>query len=114
MDSTIGVLARYGYLVVFGSILAEQIGLPFPTIPFLLAAGALAGTGKLSFALLLLLSGIASLIADMAWYVIGRLGGAKVLGWLCRISLEPDSCVRRTGTIFSKHGPRSLMVARDT
>jgi len=112
MDSTIGVLARHGYLVVFGSILAEQIGLPFPAIPFLLAAGALAGAGKLSFALLLLLSGIASLIADMAWYVIGRLGGAKVLGWLCRISLEPDSCVRRTGTIFSKHGPRSLMVAK--
>jgi membrane protein DedA with SNARE-associated domain len=112
MDSTIGVLARYGYLVVFGSILAEQIGLPFPAIPVLLAAGALAGAGKLSFALLLLLSGIASLIADMAWYVIGRLGGAKVLGWLCRISLEPDSCVSRTGTIFSKHGPRSLMVAK--
>ena len=112
MDSTIGVLARHGYLVVFGSILAEQIGLPFPAIPFLLAAGALAGAGKLSFALLLLLSGIASLIADMAWYVIGRLGGAKVLGWLCRISLEPDSCVRRTGTIFSKHGARSLIVAK--
>ena len=67
MDSTIGVLARHGYLVVFGSILAEQIGLPFPAIPFLLAAGALAGAGKLSFALLLLLSGIASLIADMVW-----------------------------------------------
>lgn len=81
MDSTIGLLARYGYLVVFGSILAEQIGLPFPAIPLLLAAGALAGAGKLSFALLLLLSGIASLIADMVWYVIGRLGGAKVLGW---------------------------------
>src|SRR5262247_273651 len=112
MDTTIGVLARYGYLVVFGSILAEQIGLPFPAIPFLLAAGALVGAGKLSFALLLLLSGIASLMADMVWYVIGRLGGARVLGWLCRISLEPDSCVRRTETIFSKHGPRSLMVAK--
>jgi len=112
MDTTIAVLVRYGYLVVFGSVLAEQIGAPIPAIPFLLAAGAAAGTGQLSFALLLLLSGIASLIADMTWYVIGRLGGAKVLGWLCRISLEPDSCVRRTGAIFSKHGPRSLMIAK--
>jgi membrane protein DedA with SNARE-associated domain len=110
MDTTIAVLVRYGYLVVFGSVLAEQIGAPIPAIPFLLAAGAAAGTGQLSFALLLLLSGIASLIADMTWYVIGRLGGAKVLGWLCRISLEPDSCVRRTGAIFSKHGPRSGVV----
>jgi len=112
LDGTIAVLVRYGYLVVFGSVLAEQIGIPIPAIPFLLAAGAAAGTGQLSFALLLLLSGIASLIADMTWYVIGRLGGAKVLGWLCRISLEPDSCVRRTGAIFSKHGPRSLMIAK--
>ena len=65
MDGTIAVLVRYGYLVVFGSVLAEQIGIPIPAIPFLLAAGAAAGTGQLSFALLLLLSGIASLIADM-------------------------------------------------
>src|SRR5262245_18694038 len=112
MGGTIDVLVRYGYLVVFGSVLAEQIGLPFPAIPFLLAAGAAAGTGKLSLALLLLLSAIASLMADMVWYVVGRRGGAKVLGWLCRVSLEPDSCVRRTENIFSKHGPRSLMIAK--
>src|SRR5262249_16269754 len=78
-------------LVVFGSVLAEQIGIPIPAIPFLLAAGAAAGTGKLSLVLLLLLSGSASLMADMVWYFIGRLGGAKVLGWLCRISLQPHS-----------------------
>ena len=112
MDGTIGVLVRYGYLVVFGSVLVEQIGIPIPAIPFLLAAGGLAGSGKLSLVLLLVLSGSASLMADMVWYVVGRLGGAKVLGWLCRISLEPDSCVRRTEAIFGKHGPRSLMVAK--
>ena len=61
MDSTIGVLVRYGYLVVFGSVLAEQIGIPIPAIPFLLAAGGLAGSGKLSLALLLVLSGIAGM-----------------------------------------------------
>src|SRR5262252_606789 len=82
MDGTIGVLVRYGYLVVFGSVLAEQIGIPIPAIPFLLAAGGLAGSGKLSLVLLLVLSGVASLMADMVWYVVGRLGGAKVLGWL--------------------------------
>src|SRR5262249_43789272 len=112
MDGPIGVLVRYGYLSGSGSVLAGQFGIPFPAVRFLLAAGGLAGSGKLSLALLLVLSGIASLMADMVWYVVGRLGGAKVLGWLCRISLEPDSCVRRTETIFSKHGPRSLMVAK--
>jgi membrane protein DedA with SNARE-associated domain len=68
MDGTLDVLVRYGYLVVFGSVLAEQIGIPFPAIPFLLAAGGLAGSGRLSLALLLVLSGIASLAADTIWY----------------------------------------------
>jgi membrane protein DedA with SNARE-associated domain len=112
VDSTLDVLVRYGYLVVFGSVLAEQIGIPIPAIPFLLAAGGLAGSGRLSLALLLALSGVASLMADMIWYWIGRLGGARVLGWLCRISLEPDSCVRRTQASFSKHGSRSLVFAK--
>jgi membrane protein DedA with SNARE-associated domain len=112
VDSTLDVLVRYGYLVVFGSVLAEQIGIPIPAIPFLLAAGGLAGNGRLSLALLLALSGVASLMADLTWYWIGRLGGARVLGWLCRISLEPDSCVRRTQLSFSKHGSRTLIFAK--
>jgi len=110
MDSTIGVLVRYGYLVVFGSVLAEQsVSDPHRRSCWARRPGR---SGKLSLTLLLVLSGIASLMADMSWYWIGRLGGARVLGWLCRISLEPDSCVRRTQTIFSKHGPRSLVVAK--
>jgi membrane protein DedA with SNARE-associated domain len=112
MDTALEVLVGYGYFVVFGSVLAEQIGIPMPAIPFLLAAGGLAGSGRLSLAMLLVLSGIASLMADMVWYWIGRLGGARALGWLCRISLEPDSCVRRTETIFSKYGAHSLVVAK--
>ncbi len=112
MDGAIGVLVRYGYLVVFGSVLAEQIGVPIPAIPVLLAAGGMAGNGRLSLGLILAFAGVASLAADMAWYWIGRVGGARVLGWLCRISLEPDSCVRRTERMFSLHGARSLLVAK--
>jgi hypothetical protein len=96
MDDLVDVLVRYGYLVVFGWVFAEQIGLPIPAMPVLLAAGAMAGTGRLSLVLVLVLAGIASLVSDVIWYWIGRLGGGRVLGFLCRISLEPDSCVRRT------------------
>src|SRR6266849_10598011 len=108
----VDVLAQYGYYVVFGTVLAEQIGLPIPAIPFLLAAGGLAGTGRLSTALVLALAGAASLVADTVWYSVGRRRGARVLGLLCRISLEPDSCVSRTQKIFAQHGARSLLVAK--
>lgn len=112
MQSLIDTLARHGYSVVFGWVLAEQIGLPLPAEPFLLAAGGVAGTGRLSLPLVLLASSIASLIADTLWYWAGRVAGIRVVGWLCRISLEPDSCVRRTGRAFSDHGARTLVVAK--
>ncbi len=54
----------------------------------------------------------ASLIADLGWYALGRQRGAKVLPFLCRISLSPDSCVSRAKDIFSRQGVRSLLVAK--
>lgn len=112
MESAIDVLVRYGYVVVFAWVLAEQIGLPLPAVPFLLASGALAGSGRLNLALVLVAASIASLISDTIWYWIGRFGGVRVLGWLCRISLEPDSCVRKTQRSFTTHGARSLLFAK--
>src|SRR5256885_16878683 len=112
MDGAIDVLVRYGYVVVFGGVFAGRLGLQLPAAPVLLAAGALAGTGRLSLALVLGLAGLASLGSDIIWYWIGRTGGGRVLRWLCRISLEPDSCVRRTEDAFSVHGARALLVAK--
>ena len=51
-------------------------------------------------------------ICDFFWYQLGRLKGMKVLQWLCRVSLEPDSCVRRTQVRFERNGPWELVVAR--
>src|SRR3989454_4198132 len=112
MNDLLDVLVRYGYLVVFGWVFAEQIGLPIPAMPVLLAAGAMAGAGRLSLVLVLVLAGIASLASDVIWYWIGRLGGGRVLSFLCRISLEPDSCVRRTEESFRRQGARSLLFAQ--
>ncbi len=112
MNDLLDVLVRYGYLVVFGWVFAEQIGLPLPAVPVLLAAGAMAGAGRLSLVLVLALAAIASLVSDVLWYWLGRVGGGRVLGFLCRISLEPDSCVRRTEESFSRRGARSLLIAK--
>ncbi len=112
MDGALDVLVRHGYLVLFVWVLAEQIGLPIPAVPVMMAAGALAGSGQLSLAAALALAAIASLVSDTIWYCIGRTRGGRVLGWLCRISLEPDSCVRRTQHTFSVHGAQSLLIAK--
>lgn len=112
MESGAQFLAEHKEAVLFWTVLFEQIGLPIPAIPLLVAAGAMVGQGKMSLAAALLLPVAASLPADIFWFWLGRVRGGQVLGWLCRISLEPDSCVRKTENLFFLHGTRSLLVAK--
>lgn len=110
--ATFQFLADHGVGVLFWVIFAEQIGFPIPAIPLLIAAGALVGAGKMSVAAALLVPVAASLPPDVAWYYLGRYKGGKVLGFLCRLSLEPDSCVRDTENLFHRNGPRALLLAK--
>jgi membrane protein DedA with SNARE-associated domain/rhodanese-related sulfurtransferase len=55
---------------------------------------------------------LSSLLADMIWFYFGRYYGHRVLNLLCRISLEPDSCVRRTQDIFTRNGMRGVVAAK--
>ncbi len=112
MNSTLEFLVRHGYVVLLGWVFVEQIGLPIPSIPLLLAAGALAGTGRMNIVLALCATMFAAVCADSLWYALGRIKGIKILQLLCKISLEPDSCVRRTEGLFSKQGARSLIFAK--
>src|SRR5438552_8946160 len=108
MSETLEILSQYGYLVLFAFVLAEQIGLPVPAVPVLLGVGALAGAGRMSLALAFAAALAASLPPDLVWYELGRRRGNRVLGLLCRISLEPDSCVRRTENLFMRRGRMAL------
>jgi len=112
MSELFEFLIRHGYAVLFVWVLAEQVGAPVPAAPMLLAAGVLVGEGFLHFALAFVLAVAASLISDFLWYLIGRLKGGSVLSLLCKISLKPDSCVRRTSDLFYHHGARSLLLAK--
>ncbi len=112
MNGTLEFLIRYGYAALFVGVLAEQLGLPFPAAPFLLAAGALASAGKLNLAVALLLAVAASLAGDTVWYYLGKTRGIAVLRLLCKLALEPDTCVRRTNAAYSKHGTRWLLFAK--
>jgi membrane protein DedA with SNARE-associated domain len=112
MRQTLEFVLRHGYMVLFATVMAEQIGLPIPALPVLLSVGALAGMGKMSLFPALLISVIACLIADLVWYGLGRSRGGPILSLLCRISLEPDSCVRRTENMFLRQGARSLIFAK--
>jgi membrane protein DedA with SNARE-associated domain len=112
MNELIQFVTQHGYFLVFLFVLADQIGAPIPASPMLLAAGTLAGQGWIHFLPAFLLGIAAALTSNIFWYWIGRSRGSSVLSLLCRISLNPDSCVRNTASLFSRYGARSLLVAK--
>src|SRR5205823_6924514 len=104
-------LLQHGYAVLFVIGLVAQLGAPVPLIPLLLAAGVLAKEDHLSLGGIIAVSVAASAVGHLVWYEAGRRGGTAVLRLLCRISIEPDSCVRRTEDLFARHGWRALVAA---
>src|SRR5437870_5298141 len=104
MSDLLRFLLKYGYIVIFGAAFAEQIGLPLPAVPLLVGMGALSRSGEFSLAVVVFVAVMASLTADLIWYQLGRLHGRSVLRLICRISLEPDYCVRRTEDAIERRG----------
>ena len=105
------LILQHGQAVLFIVSLIAQLGAPVPMTPLLLAAGALAKEGQLSFASVVAISMAASALGHLVWYEAGRRRGTAVLRLICRISLEPDFCVRRTEDFFGRHGGRALVAA---
>ena len=112
MDEMLRFILHHGYTVLGVWVFSEQFGFPISSVPALLAAGALAGSGNLGLAGVIVVPILGSLLADTTWYEFGRYKGSRVLNWICRISLEPDSCVRNTENLFSRQGAKSLVVAK--
>ncbi|MHB8500497.1 MAG: VTT domain-containing protein [Candidatus Acidiferrales bacterium] len=112
MHRTVEFLLHHGYIVLLAWVFIEQAGVPIPSLPLLLAAGALAGSHQLNLFASLFVVAFAAVSADSLWYQLGRRKGIKVLQFLCKITIEPDSCVRRTEGIFSRQGARSLILAK--
>jgi membrane protein DedA with SNARE-associated domain len=111
--NTLDLLVRsYGYPALFGSMILEQFVPPLPGEPLLLGAGALAGTGRFSLWLAVALALAGTVVGDLVWYEIGRRGGQPLLKRLCRLSIEPDTCVRAGEDTFARRGASALLIAK--
>jgi len=112
MHEALTILASHGYWVVFVWVFADQAGLPLPSFPVLLAAGALAHAGSLNLLAVIALAALAAILIDSLWFELGRHRGGSVLKFICRTSLEPESCVGRTRKMFSQRGTWTLLVSK--
>ena len=106
------LIAEYGLALVFANVLLEQLGLPIPAVPTLVVAGALAAEGELSPLAVFGLAFVACMIGDAVWFLAGRRYGRRVMAFLCRVSLSPDSCVRQTEFRFERWGRLTLVLSK--
>ena len=97
--------------LVFVNVFLHQLGVPVPAIPTLLLAGSLAPTYGFA-AWLVVVSVLASLVADSIWYAAGRAFGDRVLSGLCRLAINPGSCVTSAEGYFGRWGAWTLVVAK--
>lgn len=112
MNPEVQDIIRHGYVWLFLAALVERLGLPLLVTPVMVAAGAVAGIGDLSLLGIIAVAVVASEIGDLVWYELGRQQGSSVLRLLCKISLEPDSCVRRSENAFARHTTGSLIYSK--
>jgi len=112
MNNFLSLIAHHGYLLIFVVVLAEAIGLPVPAAVALVAGGAAAAAGTLSVSKVLILALVAMLLGDTLLFILGRYMGWGLLGLLCRLSVNPESCILRSAESFYKRGKTTLLIAK--
>ena len=112
MDEALQFLTQHGALILFAVVFAEQVGLPIPSLPFLIAAGALVAGDQMGLGAAVGSAVLATLLGDQVWFELGRWRGRRLLNWLSRISRDLTSGIQWTEEFFSRHGIRSLIIAK--
>ena len=107
-----GLMARHGYALTFGLLLAEALGVPFPAAIALIAAGAAAAAHALWCPYVLCTALAALLLGDSVEFWLGRAMGWALLGFLCRVSINPETCILRSAESFYKRGKVTLVIAK--
>src|ERR1700676_1091201 len=112
MGSWNSVLAQHGYSILIATVLLEAVGLPVPAALVLLFAGGAAARGLLQIPNALGAALFAMLAGDTLMFLLGRFTGWWLLGILCRISLNPESCILRSADTFYRRGRTLLVIAK--
>ncbi|MCS6805614.1 MAG: VTT domain-containing protein [Acidobacteriota bacterium] len=112
MNELLELLRRYGYQLIFANLFLEAIGLPLPAAIILLAAGAMCAVGWFNIYGVMLTAIVGMLLGDVLMYYLGRTTGWAILSLLCRISLNPESCIIKSARTFYHRGRTTLLFCK--
>src|SRR5215475_2244855 len=112
MNDLLAHIVHHGYVFIFFIVLAEALGIPVPAALALLAGGAAVASGRLQAPAAILVAVTAMLLGDSLLYVLGSRMGWRLLGFLCRVSVDPETCVLHSAERFYKRGRATLVIAK--
>jgi membrane protein DedA with SNARE-associated domain len=112
MTDLLSAITRHGYLLIFIIVFAESVGLPLPASIALVAGGAASASHSLNGISVVLLAISAMMIGDICTFTLGREAGWALLGFLCRLSMNPENCILRSAESFYKRGKLTLLFAK--
>ncbi len=113
MQGTVsGLVASYGYVVLFFLVGLESLGIPLPGETALVTAAALAAGGHLSIYAVVTTAVAAAISGDNGGYWIGRAGGIPLVRRYGRFIHLNESHLERTRRFFERHGPKTVFIAR--
>jgi|SRR5580704_7027074 membrane protein DedA with SNARE-associated domain/rhodanese-related sulfurtransferase len=100
------------YPMIFLAVLANQLCLPIPSVLFLIAAGALAKSGRLNIEVIILVSVAACILADCAWFAAGRRWGYRLVRGLSAFSMDGQQGALKARKFFARRGLPALTFAK--
>ena len=112
MEDLLPLISRHGYSLLAAVCFAEAVGFPLPGALAILTAGAVAAYGKMHFYSVFGLAFLAMLAGDVLLYFLGRVSGWALLGALCRLSANPETCILRSAEYFYRRGKQTLLFAK--
>jgi len=112
MEHTLHILEHHGYFALMAMVFLEAIGLPIPAAVALVTAGAAAAWKMMGLGYVILWSIVPIVAGDSILYFLGRKSGWGLLGFLCRLSMNPETCILRSAESFYKRGRLTLLFAK--
>jgi membrane protein DedA with SNARE-associated domain len=112
MESILHIIEQHGYLALAVIVFLEAIGLPIPAAIALVVAGAACAWHVLSPGNTVLVSVFSIMLGDVLLFDLGRKSGWWLLGLLCRVSVNPETCILRSAESFYKRGRVTLLFAK--
>src|SRR4051812_10074524 len=112
MNQMTQLLLGYAEPALFLVVFAEQVGVPIPAAPMLVAAGTLAADGAFNPATAVGAAVAGSLLADLIWFYVGRRGGKNVLRCLRKFTLCDDSRFAQAERFFVRYEMSAVVLGK--